>query len=411
VSSGSVLLPGRLQTLLSGVWGGPDNESYLADPSHPYALYDPSMFGEGGKLSNDLFPLYAKRTTDGGFVPPPSDLDNLNQRALRTMMPVIKAELSLVNSILELKDFKSLPNTIRKLSELPSLFNLKTPVSLLRYPGKSLATFQKPLREWFRGAADSYLQASFNILPLLSDIAGIQKAISRTERRINDFITRAGCFQRKHFTVFLNEGERDLTDSFEVPATGFTTEGDLHGTTLKVTRYSNLVSKFHAEIEFNYNYTRYQIEHARLLSLLDAVGINFNPAIIWNAVPWSFVVDWVAGVGQWLNKQRIGLMDPQINIHRYLWSIQRARVIRMGRQSVNSVYGYGGAPYITSPTVLSPAISEFSFRRNSGLPSEGSIITSGLSIKEFSLAAALVIARKWQRKRRVSWATYYKFPG
>jgi hypothetical protein len=56
----------------------------------------PGIFGDGGQLDADL-PLFYEPDASGEFVPPPADLNQLNQRALSSMLPLIKTELSLPN--------------------------------------------------------------------------------------------------------------------------------------------------------------------------------------------------------------------------------------------------------------------------------------------------------------------------
>lgn len=38
---------------------------------------------------------------------------------------------------------------------------------------------------------------------------------------------------------------------------------------------------------------------------LDVLGINANPAVIWNAIPFSFVIDWFVNVGGFLERLRV----------------------------------------------------------------------------------------------------------
>lgn len=38
-------------------------------------------------------------------------------------------------------------------------------------------------------------------------------------------------------------------------------------------------------------------------AFLDAFGVNWDPAVIWNAIPFSFVVDWFFDVGLWMSRQ------------------------------------------------------------------------------------------------------------
>lgn len=336
-------------------------------------------FGDMGKPFSGLDQLYVKRPEDNGFVPAPQDLDSLNARALRQMLPSIKSELSSLNSLYELKDLPSLPRTLRGISRFA--FSRGS---------------RKTLRDLLRVGADAYLQAQFNVLPLLSDIASIFKAVSVYEARINDLLRRAGKKQTRHFAWSFDEfpGRTDDSDGrclinpfWGPPVVGnFVIINRVTGKTY---------SQFHAQIEYNFNYTQYQVEHARLLGALDSLGVNLNPAIIWNALPWSFVVDWVLGISQWLSSYKIENMKPQINILRYLWSIKRTRDITMFRKHFRT--GLWDCPLQNIGHVA--RVHEEAYRRHVGLPTSSSIESSGLSPKEFSLSAALVLSRKRSRTK------------
>jgi hypothetical protein len=154
-------------------------------------------------------------------------------------------------------------------------------------------------------------------------------------------------------------------------------------------------SAFHAEIEYNYNYTQYQTEHARLLGLLDYFGVNLNPQIIWNAIPWSFVVDWVFSVGRFLDRFKVSNMEPKINIRRYLWSIKRKRTVVTTRYTI-PIESWWHPPLKLSHhrTVPASVVEETAYRRQVGLPGSSLIESSGVSLKEFTLGAALVLSRR-----------------
>lgn len=342
-------------------------------------------------VGNEIFPLgepgfpvaglpaFRVDRPDNGFVPVPSNLNDLERRAMVAMLPGIKAELSLINSLVELKDFSSLPRTLSNATNLVS---------------RSLSGGGVRLREILRGGADGYLQAKFNILPLLSDITGLNRALSRTERRINDLVTRAGRPQRRHFAYTWKEFD-DRDDESE----GYYVlrSGDMPFQQISACHLSRKAvhspSIFHAEVEYCYNFTQYQREHAHMLGLLDAVGVNFNPAIIWNALPWSFVVDWVINVSKWLDQFKVQHMEPQINIRRYLWSIKRKREVYTWKHSAPFDIRVPGFPNGT--TLPLPTVFESAYRRSvSGFPGVSSITSSGLNSNEFSLGAALVLARR-----------------
>jgi hypothetical protein len=305
------------------------------------------------------------------------------------MLPRIKSELSLINSLIELKDFKTVGRTVS---------NLRKTVATL---GKRVRRGQT-LKQVLRSSADSYLQAQFNFLPLISDINGFIAAVYRAERRMNDLVTRSGRPRDMHFAYKWQElpastyASGSGTYRYKVRNSTPTWPGDNQiSTSTFLERFSySEPSSFHAQIQYNYNYTEYQLVHARMNAFLDSLGINYNPAIIWNAIPWSFVVDWVFGVSQWLNQFKVGMMDPKINIRRYLWSIKRSRRIIVQHSDVNYITpGTHRNPYVPYPTV-----TEEAYRRSVALPTASSIVSGGLNFKEFSLGAALVISRRRRRK-------------
>lgn len=341
-------------------------------------------FGEPGMLNSGL-PVYYEEGAGGKYILPPAGPAGLNaliQRSLDAMLPKIKAEVSLLNSIYELKDFKSLPGLVRDYGSLRSIAQLA--------PYKALGKI-------LRLGAQTQLQYEFAFAPLVSDIVGIYQAVSRHERKMNAFISRAGRRQRKHFTVSWPE---HIYDDAETSETGWALD-TFFGTfpqteDFRCIRYvDSSPTVFHAEIEYNFNYTQYQVQHAAVLSLLDALGVNLNPAIIWNAIPWSFVVDWVISVGKYLDNFKRDFTEPQINITRYLWSAKRRRTITVAKIS-KPLGPYGSLPQ----TVYMPAVEETAYRRDVGLPAMSSIELSGLTAKQVSLGAALVVAQRRRRTKR-----------
>lgn len=355
-------------------------------PAGSYHTYHGRGFGDPGMPLNGLPGLYSKRA-DGGFVPPPADLSSVLARATRSLLPEMKSELSLINSVIELKDFASVPNTLRQIYNLPD----------------SIRKGYLTLRNVLRAGSNAYLQKKFAWDPLISDISSIYTALARYERRLNDLVSRAGGRRVKHFTVSLQEfkdyAEETITDLQCVPAIGSDSFGTIYNKDY-YHLYRRVIcepSRCHVEIQYNYNYTEYQRAHARVLGLLDALGVNLNPAIIWNAIPWSFVIDWVIGVGRWLDQFKVTNMTPQINIQRCLWSILRKRRIILGRYRP-------GPPYFSSrgPDAPFPMTHESAYRRGLWQPESSWITASGLSLNEITLGAALVLVRGRNHRRNMS---------
>jgi len=362
--------------------------AYIADHNDPfYGVPSNSDYGPLGKFNNGLPAFYTKRV-DYGFVPQPTDLDALIQNALSTMVPDIKAKLSLINSTIELKDFVSLPNSLKNINTLLSKNGI------IKTATGAFKTLKQILKELVRTSSDSYLQLKFNIQPLLSDINALYASMILLEKRMNDLVAREGRVQMRHYSRIGIEYPDILSDEQNLGSTtgsnpwigwhyNWSTIAD------RQVHYSPTV--FHAQMKYNYNFTSYQREHARVLLLLDHFGVNLNPQIIWNAIPWSFVVDWVFGISRWLGQFKTANMEPQINIIDFLWSVKRSRRISFSTKVGNAIQGYS---FPTPTKKLVCVTSETSYRRSVGYPSTSSLNMSGLSSTEFSLGAALVLSRR-----------------
>jgi hypothetical protein len=339
-------------------------------------------FGVIGRFQTDL-PPFLTAESDGSFVAPPANYDDLMQRGLASILPIVKADLSLPNFIYELKDFRAPIKKIAAVLRSPSFLGEAARAWRKTYSQLGRMTFKQLLQ----GYAGHYLNLKFNILPLINDIAKIRSAMSRTESRINDFVTREGKPQNRHFAFSWSEFTNS-TASVTGATPGATSpfDGTVCGASRSVTYEPSV---FHMQIQYNYNYTAYQRENALLLSHLDALGLNYNPAIIWNALPWSFVVDWVLGVGRYLDQMKVTHMEPVINIRRALWSIKRSRTISVVKRTSPA-----RAPLVSLTTVKLPDVRETAYRRSLFFPAASSIQSSGLNSTEFSLGAALVIARR-----------------
>lgn len=49
-----------------------------------------------------------------------------------------------------------------------------------------------------------------------------------------------------------------------------------------------------------------------LFGLMDTFGVQFNPRIIWDSIPFTFVIDWFFGVGKWLETFSIDALELPI---------------------------------------------------------------------------------------------------
>jgi hypothetical protein len=252
--------------------------------------------------------------------------------------------------------------------------------------------------------ADLNLQMRFNILPLYKDVAAVCHALATIRDSTKELLDREGKSQKRHYS-------RDVTAYLPMPSGVVSAipssvavmwkDGTMpsyipldlvgswahHGGYLSKCVLAHTV-QFHATLEFRYTLTPYQREHALVLGILDKLGVNLNPAIIWNALPWSFVIDWMLGVSQFLNRERISNMKPSVTILRYCSSLKAISQADWVFESNATAH----LPKVTTPVARST--SKCYYRRVGDPGIQKWVSYSGLDSGEFGLAASLAITRR-----------------
>lgn len=346
------------------------------------ALYRGVTFGTLDNPSLDLFQLY-QVVEDDFVVTPPPNLDSLLEGAMKHLLPGLKDELSLVNSIIELKDFKSVSHTAAKLSL--ALDNKLAYIKLLL--GKApLKAKKKTFADLSRIAADLNLQNSFNLMPLLSDINGLLTAFRTYQAQLMRLLKQSEQMKKRHHTMMLPFPDDEREEISPVYTASVSDAGDVQNQVRRNTVWKS--AKFHVELQYTYQYTEAQRQHAVLFALLDKLGVNFNPAIIWNAIRWTFVIDWVFGVSHFLEQFKRANLEPEIVIHKALWSIKYERQLSMSLDSQDQI------------AIPVSSVTETAYRRTPFTMTPHLITSSGLSPKEFVLGGSLLITRRPRHYRR-----------
>lgn len=386
-----------------------------------------SFWGKFGEHIAQLTPMYGK-VSDDGFIAKPSGISTIVQLSLKATLPSIKSNLSLINSVIELKDFRTigrtLSNCVRLMKWITENSAKNSTVITLR-GAKAVREFRKEnpfakirstfavehgmtLREALSSTADGYLQAKFNLMPLFRDIQALQKAIRDVGKQINKLVNNQGKRQFKHFSYKWLNGDYSGPNQTLGPLS-FNT-GQFAGSAGEGTgcwrywphgiRFERKVSvdpsHFHAQVEYNYYFTQAQNEHARLYGFYDALGINLDPSIIWNAIPWSFLVDWLFDVSRWLGNKKVLNLEPGVNISRYLWSWKQTRKVTTFFESTTNLAQRPIRTYL-------PTLYETIYRRDLKMPTRTDpLFGGGLSSTELSLGGALVITRVFPQNRRLA---------
>lgn len=335
-------------------------------------------------LNSAPYGLYGTKDLDSFTVIGNPELEQAKEDGLISMWPRIKADLLSLNSLYELKDFKRLPAFLTRISTARAYWPQWVRAwSDLTHRTKARKGSLRPavLREGFRLGSEGYLTNEFAIKPLLADISNLHKSLTSYKKQLRTLLenakTRRTIYYSRPLTTFFPESD----ESTLVPNVNRYNGDRYHR---KVERIQDPV--FRCRMEYSYEMPKASIEELELRALLDSVGVNFNPQIIWNAIPWSFVLDWLIGVNRWLGNTKVNNIEPDVTIYRYSWSAKASR--RLTLKTTPSE----GSP--TESTIVNRTSEEYYYYRSTQMPDWGAYVkVSGLNLKEFSYIGALIGAR------------------
>lgn len=354
----------------------------------------PCSYGSLDKPDIGLDSMYSN-TEEDLLINPPVDLNASLQSALQRLLPGIRPSLSLLNSVYELKDMKSLLHSYSSVRDTmlraAKWKNPKTGLTIAQSYGKL------SILEVNRRVGSEYLQYKFNLAPLLSDLKGLFKSFVNYEEQARRLLSQADRVNRRHIVINVAPGQLapEEVDPTFLPYNVSTTP-TVWNIYVRSHRQVELEPvQLHVEVEYSYSISDYERLHANSLALLDMLGIGGlgSPAIIWNAAPWTFVVDWVLGIGRKLDQYKVPGLQPVVNIRRCLWSIKRTRHIRVA-MDIND-----------QRSLPASRVTETAYRRDVFTPTMSSITSSGLSPTEVSLGYALATTRGRAQKRE-----HFKLP-
>jgi hypothetical protein len=323
--------------------------------------------------------LYTVSSAAEGVIPPPNWSD-LVEDSYATLLPGIRPRISALNSIYELKDIKSIPHTLARLSKgLDSIAALKRAV-ISAAKAKRLSfgvIWSRPLRSILKAVGDAYLQKEFNIEPLLSDLNSVRVATQNVRKQINKLLADEGKPKKHHYRRSLAPSYPDVTRSVSIPFS----EGFVDS--ISVCTYTTTL--FHAELEYSFTLKDYERAEALPRGLLDNLGINVDPGVIWRAIPWSFVVDWFVGVSRFLSQFAQRNIEPVTYVRRYCASMKVERVI-------TTSYGSRQLNFTQSP-IPRCTVFESAYARQIAKPGINSPRANDLNSHEFWLSGALAVTR------------------
>lgn len=207
-------------------------------------------------------------------------------------------EISLPNFLFELRDVQKLylswKDKLAKAQRLARATRLPTDLTVGR-----LAT----------GVASQNLELNFGILPLVGDLKALANIFTNLRAKLEAF--ENACenelfHSKKTFfkEVVFKSGTFDLSGSpfHKVNWNGFVRRTKKAGFTYRLKPFS--VTKDYKLM---------------LRAYADALGFELNPRILWDALPFTFVLDWFLDVGGWLERHKFDTLSiPFVHVDSYV---------------------------------------------------------------------------------------------
>jgi hypothetical protein len=336
------------------------------------------------------------------------DPDPLIASAWDAMLPYVKPRILSLSELYQLRDIK--PGVSRTIQRLSSFQKALRPIEKTVERLGPLKRVMRVARKIPAILGDIYLQYKFNVQPTISDIAAVHTALSSVHQEVEKLLAGQRKQRRQHISYSLKGVYRDSFETRTPPilTASFTTYQIYAKTYGMLNRHYTLpfssdkvyrdvrypVARFTATMEYHYEYSELQKKNLELKALLDALGVGSNPLKdIWEVIPWSFVVDWVVGVSQWLDQFRTTpRTKPTTVIDGWCWSHHVRRTIQFRTHLHESGGLYPRFAYDTDIPTCNTWEDAY-LRSTRGIMGWTSLVGRGITSQEVVLSSALLATR------------------
>lgn len=253
-------------------------------------------------------------------------------------------------------------------------------------------------RETAKQLANDHLAIQFGLLPTIRDIQEFVQLIFNWTSRFDKMKEGLGK-TRPWYEPATDLIPTYYEKSLEFSGISTVVEPGFHTIPVMMRAEVETSSALHRRtVSYCFTCPEFQGWVARLKQFIDAFGI-IDPAAIWDAIPFSFIVDWFFGIGNWLHKNRPRLFPADVVIRDYCESISVRTNVKW--------YASYWSPEIPQqfPAVAPHLVPEHfigseeytTYVRRRFIPDIGRISAprsgSGVSIRRAIIAAALVAQR------------------
>lgn len=154
-------------------------------------------------------------------------------------------------------------------------------------------------RSFFKNLSGGTLNYSFGLLPFIGDVQRLYKGMRTFDERLRRLKEGAGRLQVRHYTETLDGPCKTSEDALIT----HTNEGTSWPVDFRRSHNASLVT-LTCTMKYTYQLPELDQEATRIRAFLDTIGAQLDLYTVWEAIPYSFVVDWFFNVGSYLKQFR-----------------------------------------------------------------------------------------------------------
>jgi hypothetical protein len=143
---------------------------------------------------------------------------------------------------------------------------------------------------------NAHLLISFGWIPFLDDVKRVAGALENFRKKVRKLQEEAGKPLKHHYRRYLDIGT--------LPGDTTISVDDGYGSWYRKVSWTER-PRYCATLDYSYVMPDMSSMLNQLRGFLDTLGVQLNASIVWNAIPYSFVVDWFFNVGEWMNQLRV----------------------------------------------------------------------------------------------------------
>jgi len=249
-------------------------------------------------------------------------LDSYAQTAVDAMRPKLAQGVSLLNFVLELKDLKhwgKVGNALERIHTRSRRWDDNRPKARRRF-GDSLPysdiSYRMPkgrkkmLKDIVQRLTGAHLEASFGIVPFVSDVVSTIVQLSAFEYNLSQLKRYANTPQRRRYRRYIpnQDGSAAVRDwrYGDVDAKTYNNpygNDEFDRPPIYLIQRARWIRRpvYHATMDYIYSLPDVTEAELKVRGLFDVLGLKLDPGIAWDAVPYTFVIDWVADVSAYLH--------------------------------------------------------------------------------------------------------------